>query len=538
MLMKTLSNLMNIKILNDTKNIMTGAALVTRHFINPSSEFFVGKTRRDDNINEYSKKTEEIDIEKSMNHLNDDDIRHLDALKASTKFTVAEEKKVPTTSLSRAVILGSTGASIFSSYLYNSAKSSIFGSDNKNNESMYFLRQQDADKLAQTLCRMRGAALKLGQTLSIQEENLIPPVIKEAFERARSFANKMPKYQLEQVLSEELGENWRDEFHKFENEPFAAASIGQVHRGQLKNGMNVAVKVQYPGVAESIDSDLNSLKMLISYFKLLPKSFFVDQFILNTRAELKEECQYQIEASKQIKYVQLLKDLGIKDSYIVPEVVETLTTSRVLTTELREGITIDDLATSATQSIRNYVGYMIMENTIEELFLMNFMQTDPNFSNFFFDKNERKMILLDFGAARSYSKEFCDTYLMIIRAAANKDTDECFKYSKKLGFLTGEENKKMLDAHFTSLFAVAEPFGFDGEYDFGSQAFTKTVYEHMPHMMKNRLCPPPQEVYSLHRKLAGAYLINIKLKSKINLKKVFEKVIVKHNRIKNQDELI
>lgn len=532
MLYSALSAVFKSKVTSDTKNIFTGLSLVTRHFVESSNEFFVGKTRHYGESHDRANKEDTVDIMKTMEQLSEEDIELVRSLKSSSKFTVADEKKVPTSPFSRATILGSTGVSILSSYFVGSVKKSFFGSSADNSSSTSFLRQEDADKIAQTLCRMRGAALKLGQTLSIQEENLIPPVIKEAFERARSYANKMPKYQLEQVLREDLGKEWREEFIQFEDEPFAAASIGQVHRAQLKNGKWVAVKVQYPGVGKSIDSDLNSLKRLIEYFKLLPKSFFIDQFIANTRAELKEECQYNIEASKQIKYIQLLKDLGLRDNYIVPEVIERLTTSRVLVTELREGVTIDDLALKASQAVRNYVGYMVMENTVEELFLMNFMQTDPNFSNFFFDKDERKMILIDFGAARGYDQDFCDTYLNIIKAASVKDKDKCFEYSKKLGFLTGEENSKMLEAHFNSLFAVAEPFGYEGEYDFGTQAFTKTVYEHMPHMMKNRLCPPPHQVYSLHRKLAGAYLINIKLKTKANWKKMFEKVVVKHDRIR------
>ena len=113
-------------------------------------------------------------------------------------------------------------ASIASEYLYNSVRKTISGSQ----EEVKFLSDKNAEKLAETFCRMRGAALKLGQALSIQEEKLIPEQIKKAFDRARSFAHKMPKWQLNQVLVQELGQNWRENFKEFSEDPFAAASIG------------------------------------------------------------------------------------------------------------------------------------------------------------------------------------------------------------------------------------------------------------------------------------------------------------------------
>jgi aarF domain-containing kinase len=135
-----------------------------------------------------------------------------------------------------------------------------------------FLSEANTERLAEGLCRMRGAALKVGQMLSIQDESLVPPQLQAVLDRVRDGADVMPRHQLEKALQTELGMNWQDSLSEFDWTPMAAASIGQVHRARLKsNGQEIVMKVQYPGVAESINSDVNNLKRLIRFVNVLPK---------------------------------------------------------------------------------------------------------------------------------------------------------------------------------------------------------------------------------------------------------------------------
>ncbi|KAJ7330689.1 Atypical kinase coq8b, mitochondrial [Desmophyllum pertusum] len=134
-----------------------------------------------------------------------------------------------------------------------------------------FLSEANAERIVSTLCKMRGAALKLGQMLSIQDNSFISPELQAIFERVRDSADFMPRWQLEKVLVKELGANWRDKLLEFDLKPFAAASIGQVHRGVLKDGRPVAIKIQYPGVGESIDSDINNLMTVLKVSNLYQK---------------------------------------------------------------------------------------------------------------------------------------------------------------------------------------------------------------------------------------------------------------------------
>ena len=104
------------------------------------------------------------------------------------------------------------------------------------------------------------------------------------------------------MLKSELGNSWEKKLIKFDEKPVAAASIGQVHRAINKDGKKIAMKIQYPGIAKSIDSDLNNIRKLMNYTNFLPKRLFLDQIIIHTRNELYEECDYEIEAEKQKKF--------------------------------------------------------------------------------------------------------------------------------------------------------------------------------------------------------------------------------------------
>lgn len=128
------------------------------------------------------------------------------------------------------------------------------------------MSEANAERLASTLCRMRGAALKLGQMLSIADDSVVPPVVQEVLERVRQSADIMPKHQLHSALSAAFGPDWRDLVAEFDDTPMAAASIGQVHRAVMHDGRVVAMKVQYPGVARSIDSDLDNAKRVVCCF--------------------------------------------------------------------------------------------------------------------------------------------------------------------------------------------------------------------------------------------------------------------------------
>ena len=149
---------------------------------------------------------------------------------------------------------------------------------------------------------MRGAALKIGQVMSTSEDSVMPPVIRDAMEKARSSADIMPVKQVVRIFEKTYGPEWQKKFKEINLYPFAAASIGQVHEAILHDGTRVALKIKYTGVANSIDSDLDNFKLLIDVLGVFPRGLFLEEAIKVTREELHNECDYEREASYQTKY--------------------------------------------------------------------------------------------------------------------------------------------------------------------------------------------------------------------------------------------
>jgi predicted unusual protein kinase regulating ubiquinone biosynthesis (AarF/ABC1/UbiB family) len=152
-----------------------------------------------------------------------------------------------------------------------------------------FLNARNARKLAESLSHLRGAAMKVGQLLSLQGEDLLPPEFVEALAILRAGANPMPVAQLRRLLGREYGRGWTRYFAEFDFEPIAAASIGQVHRAITVDGRVLALKIQYPGVGHSINSDVDNVAVLLRLVNLLPVDLDVAGLVAEAKRQLHQE---------------------------------------------------------------------------------------------------------------------------------------------------------------------------------------------------------------------------------------------------------
>ncbi|CAI2347385.1 unnamed protein product [Caenorhabditis sp. 36 PRJEB53466] len=441
-------------------------------------------------------------------------------------LTRSNESSVPATRIGRFATFGKLAFGLLGGATAEVTRRT-FGMGKKLQEGVPknpFLSEANADRIVATLCRVRGAALKLGQMLSIQDSSTVSPALLQIFERVRQSADFMPLKQVHRQMRDAFGEDWRDAFSQFDDKPFACASIGQVHKAIMKDGREVAVKIQYPGVAEGIDSDIDNLVSVLSVGGIFPKGMFLDAFVGVARRELKQECDYEREARAMKKFRELIADW--KDVY-VPEVIDELSSSRVLTTELVYGKPVD-ACVEEPQVVRDYIAGKFIELCLKEIFVWRFMQTDPNWSNFFLGKHpktgEPRLVLLDFGASRAYGKKFVDIYMNIIKAAYDGDKKKIIEYSRDIGFLTGYETAVMEVAHVESVMIMGETLASHHPYNFANQDVTKRIQKLIPVMLEHRLTSPPEEIYSLHRKLSGCYLLAAKLKATVSCGGLFHEI--------------
>ncbi|NWS64914.1 COQ8B kinase, partial [Chunga burmeisteri] len=350
------------------------------------------------------------------------------------------------------------------------------------------------------------------------DASFLSPQLQRIFERVRQSADFMPRWQTTQVLVEELGPGWREKMSVFEETPFAAASIGQVHLGVLQDGTEVAVKIQYPGIAQSIRSDVDNLLSLLKMSVALPEGLFADKSLQVLQRELEWECDYRREADCARTFRQLLRD---DPFFSVPRVVDELTSLRVLSMELGSGVPLDRCR-DLPQDLRDQICANLLRLCLRELFEFRFMQTDPNWANFLYDADRHRVTLLDFGASRSFDKEFTDHYIEVIRAAADGDRAKVLQKSRDLKFLTGFETEAFEAAHVDAVMILGEAFSGGQPFDFGGQGTARRVQALLPVMLRHRLAPPPEQTYSLHRKMAGAFLACARLGGRVPCRDLFE----------------
>ncbi|KAK3956070.1 ABC1 family-domain-containing protein [Pseudoneurospora amorphoporcata] len=446
-------------------------------------------------------------------------------LPASTRHEL-RESKVPASRISRLWNYGGLAAGMMAGAIGEGFSRAIGGGSS----GSVMLSPGNVERLVSRLSRMRGAALKLGQMMSIQDSKMLPPTIQEVFQRVQDRADYMPAWQRDRVLVSNLGADWRLLFDEFQEKPIAAASIGQVHRATLKsNGARVAVKIQFPGVADSINSDLDNLAILLAATKLLPKGLYLNKTIDNARTELAWECDYLREAECAARYRELLAAGGQEDAiFAVPHIFQEASGKQVLTMEWMDGVGVTRIA-DFSQEQKDWIGTQILRLCLREITEFKFMQTDPNWTNFLYNPQKQRLELLDFGASREYPDEFISLYIRLLEAASRGDRPAVKSLSEELGYLTGHESKAMLEAHITSVITLAEPFlrSAPEVYDFRDQTITERVKAQIPVMIHERLAPPPEETYSLHRKLSGAFLLCARLGSRVRCREMFERALEK-----------
>jgi predicted unusual protein kinase regulating ubiquinone biosynthesis (AarF/ABC1/UbiB family) len=383
------------------------------------------------------------------------------------------------------------------------------------------LTPANAARLTAELARMRGAAMKLGQLLSMDTGDLLPPELAAIMARLRSEAHPMPARQLRAVLIANWGADWQRRFARFDVTPLAAASIGQVHRARTRDGREMAVKIQYPGVRRSIDSDVANVAALIRLSGLLPAGLDLAPLLDEARRQLHEEADYLREADHLARFGALL--VG-EEGLRVPALHSDLTTAEVLAMDFVAGVPVESLHT-APQALRDSVATRLVALTLREMFDLGWMQTDPNFANYRYDAAGDRLVLLDFGATRAISPELSAAYRALLRAGLAGDGTALMAAAEAAG-LTGPQldpqRRKLLlsmaDVAFAPLRRAA-PFDVAAEdmlRRLGEMALAGGLGLSPEGGLEGLDHVPPMDTLFLQRKLGGVYLMAHRLRARID----------------------
>ena len=282
-----------------------------------------------------------------------------------------------------------------------------------------------------TLKNLRGAAMKFGQLVSLDDSIILSPELAAIFAQLRSSGFSMTPRQLKKVLNENWGEGWLKNFKNFEVRPFAAASIGQVHKATLKSGETVAIKVQFPGVKKSIDNDLNTLKFIMKNSGMLPANFPLEYYISQCGELLRQETDYELEAANINDFSKFLESFsGLK----VPKVYDELTTDQTITMSFLEGQELSSLI-NFSQSKKDKIALSLIELLLNEIFNFKSVQTDPNLANFLVSKDDNSISVLDFGACCRVSDETYELYKGLLAVSLTLNVEEIKLFLEENNFV-------------------------------------------------------------------------------------------------------
>ncbi len=432
---------------------------------------------------------------------------------------MSQERTLPKSRQSRLWQMGKLAGGMVSGAISESVKLARQG--DKPSMRKAFLTPDNMRRIGDRLSEMRGAAMKIGQLISMEGGELLPPELSALLERLRENAHSMPLGEVAAVLKTAWGENWQTQFTHFSFTPIAAASIGQVHEATLKDGRKLAIKLQYPGVKQSIDSDVDNVATLLSWLNLLPKEMDVESLLKEAKHQLHLEADYRHEA----RMLALFAQQADPRFYQIPTILDALSCDTVLAMDYLEGIPVKEVF-DAQRAIREQVGEHYLALALKEVFVTGVVQTDPNFANYRYEPDSKRLQLLDFGATREYATQRRDTLKLLLRGSLEADRDQLNQASTQLGYVIQDDPEAFKQGMVNLLMLVSTPLR-EPVYDFSrsnlAQEMKDMVLDLRVDQGYSRV--PPTDILYLHRKLGGLYMMLKALKVKLPVRELCQAIL-------------
>ena len=414
--------------------------------------------------------------------------------------------------------LASMTASIATKTVSNSIRN--FNADeDKKNEARSQLFQDIGLQIADTLGEMKGAAMKVGQIAS-QYKDIFPPEVARAIAKLQRQAPPMPFAEIKQQVEKELGQSLDKAFKHFDEQPFAAASIGQVHKATLPNGTLVVVKVQYPGVDTACESDLKQVRLALRLMGVLKvDKKLQDRIFKEIQDSLHEELNYEIEAQNLTVFKTFHQALDNK--IIIPNVYPEYSTRRVLTLSLEAGESIET-ASTWDLSVRNEIGRRLVLALGQQMFFLKRFHCDPHPGNFAF-REDGSVIIYDFGGVKTLSNEIISHFKTLVRAGRQQDIASIENELTALDALA-EKGKFPEELYKEWLEVLLRPL--TTMYDFAENSAHHDGMKLVRKSLKYwDVFKPSPDTLMVNRTISGQYWNLIHLKVHDDLNDVFEELV-------------
>jgi predicted unusual protein kinase regulating ubiquinone biosynthesis (AarF/ABC1/UbiB family) len=386
---------------------------------------------------------------------------------------VAGDSKIPKGRLRRSAKLGSI-VGVQSARYAGTKATNVARSEEESKERLEQRHLETAMKMVGALGQMKGAAMKLGQFASFIDTEFIPEEYREIYQeqlaKLRTDAPAMPWEKVEKVLEEEYdGEPLSELFADFEQDAFAAASIGQVHRAELLDGRRVAVKIQYPGIAEALDADLRNAGTIVRLARALAPGLDAKAIAAELRERVMEELDYEYEAQNQRSFSRAYRDHPF---IYVPDVITLLSRRRVLVTELVEGLGFEQVK-QLPHDERSRFGEIVFRGSFGSIYHLRHFNADPHPGNYIL-MAEGRVAFLDFGMTKKLSHEQIVLEQRVVDAAFHDDPEAFRSALHEVGFV---KNPSKLDAErlMAHMMAVSGWFVEDREIEISARRVMKII---------------------------------------------------------------
>lgn len=388
---------------------------------------------------------------------------------------------------------------------------------------------EQAHYLVEEMGKLKGAVVKVGQMMALYGQYLLPEEISTALRELEENTAALEWPVIEQILQQRLGERYKD--FTIEQQVLGAASLAQVHRAVINStGEQVCLKVQYPGVAKAIDSDINSVVRLLRFAQVLKSDQASDSWLAEIRRLLYAEVDYQLEAEKTQRFYRYL----VGDEVLrVPQVYSHYSDKTLLVTSFEQGYAVNDPAVKQfSQEQRNQIGKSFLNLFLREVFEWGEIQTDPNFGNYrvrVTEAGKAELVLLDFGSVMSYPDSFLQPLRQIVIGAFRNDKALIRQASIDLGIMQADFPDNVHEDFAQLCLLLLEPFthqhagcpeqalNAQGEYRWAYSKLPKRAAKHAAQSAMSRyFVMPPKEFAFVSRKLLGVYSFIAELEAEFN----------------------